>query len=250
MNILYIARRELGAIFGSAMGWMIMAGFLAISGMFWSALMDNYVRQSVQSVMDPRGASGMNLTDYLLLPFFGNMTVILLMVAPALSMRLFSEELRNRTIDLLLTSPVSTFDIVMGKYLGAMAYVAILLLCTAHYPGSLTWWGTPDPGVVAGCYAGAFLFTATIMAMGMFFSSMTAHQVVAMMFTFAASLGLYVSSWLSEDPDGWLAKISISEHLTGLMGGELKLSDLVFYFAFITVSLFATHQRVESWRWR
>ena len=249
MATLYIAWRELRSIFNTAIGWMVLCGFLLVNGVFWEIYLTNYVAQKAQLVFDPYGATSMGLTDYLIVPWFGNCAVILLFMAPSLSMRLFAEEFKQRTMELLFTSPAATIEIVMGKYLGAMSFVAIMLLCTVHVPASLYYWGEPEFGAVAGSYLGIFLMSALLIAIGMFCSAMTTNQIVALSMSFAGSLVLYVAGWAGQDPDSVLAHIGLASHLEGMFSGAVKLSDLVYFGAGICLFIFATHQRLESHRW-
>ena len=249
MAVRHLGLREIRAIFNTAIGWMVLCAFLLINGVFWEIYLQNYVAQKAQLVFDPYGAASMNLTDYLIVPWFGNCAVILLFVTPALAMRLFSPEFERRTIELLLTSPISTFEIVMGKYLGALGFVIAMLLCTVHVPASLYYWGEPEFGAIAGSYLGTFLMSALLLAIGMFFSSLTKNQIVALTLSFAASLVLYVAGWAGEDPDSILAHIGLATHLEDLFAGAVRLSDLVYFGGGISLFVFATYQRLESHRW-
>lgn len=248
MNVLNIAARELRATLNTSIGWLVMAAFLVISGIFWATMVSYYAFESTQG----GGMYGpsWDTTDQLLAPFFGNTTVVLLMLTPALTMRVFSEELKQRTLELLLTSPVSTLEIVLGKYLGAFGFVAIMLLGTAYVPISLELMSDPDPGAIAGGYLSLLLLAGAILAMGLLMSAWTSNQIVAVVTTFAAALGMWILSWVSQDPNSVFATISFSSHLTDLTRGMMKVSDLVYFAAFIGFFLFATHQRVDSFRWR
>jgi ABC-2 type transport system permease protein len=209
-----------------------------------------YVVQGEDLVFDPYGASQLNLTDWLLAPWFGNVAIVLILLAPALSMRLFSEELKQRTLELLLTSPVSTLEIVLGKFLGALLVVVVLLAGTLTGPLLLWVFATPDPGVVASGYLGLLALSAALLALGAFTSSLTSNQVVALVLSFAPALALLILSWVSRAPDDLASRISLMGHLQSLIQGEVKLSDLVYFAAFTFVFLFATHQRMESFRWK
>jgi ABC-2 type transport system permease protein len=249
MSALTIAGREVRALFATPIGWLVLCGWLLLSGLFWVSMVEGYVLQSRDLVYNPYGASQLTLTDHLLGPFFGNCAVVLLMLTPALSMRLVSEEIKQRTLELVLTSPVSTWEIVIGKYLGAMCAVLILLLGTAHAPIMLAQWGDPDPGALIGGYAGLLLMSAATVAIGLFASALTANQVVALVLSFAASLSMLALSWLAEDPDGALAQVSLVSHLADLFRGAVRLSDIAYFVALTGLALFATHQRLESFRW-
>jgi ABC-2 type transport system permease protein len=250
VNVLHIAWRELRAFYSAPIGWLVTCGWLLLSGLFWFTMVDGYVQQSRDLVFNPYGASQMTITDHLLGPWFGNCAVIVLIVAPALSMRLVAEEVKQRTLELLLTSPVSTLEIVLGKYFGALGAMIVLLLGTGYVPIGLAQWGAPDPGALAGGYGALTLLAGAMLAIGMFASAATSSQVVAFVVAFAASLSMLAMSWLAEDPEGALAQASVVNHLTDLFRGAVRLSDVVYFVALTTVALFATHQRLESFRWR
>ena len=123
MKVLHIASRELRSMFSTPVGWLVLCGYLLLTGVFWTYMVENYVLQSQDLVYNPMAAAQLNLTDYLLAPFYGNCAVVLVMMLPAVSMRSFSEEFRQRTMELLATSPVSTAEIVLGKFLGAFLFM-------------------------------------------------------------------------------------------------------------------------------
>jgi len=249
MNVLHIAWRELRAIFHTSVGWLVLAGWLFVTGVFWVFMVQSYVLQSQDVVFNPYAAAQLTVEDYLIEPFFGNCTIVLLMLLPGVSMRLFAEEYRQHTFELLLSSPVSTAEIVLGKYLGALGYVVVLLLATVHYPLALLQWTTPEAGVLAGGYLGLLLMSSALLAMGMLFSSLTSNQIVAMVLAFAASLTLFVLDWGAATPDDWSAKVALMPHLTDMLQGALKVSDITYFVCFALFFLFATHQRLESHRW-
>jgi len=251
MLMFTIANREVRSYFTTTIGWLVLGFWLLIAGFFWSSMVSYYVDQSQDVVSNPYAMDQMNVIDYLLQPFFGNMCVILLMVVPAITMRSYSEEVKNKSIELLLTSPVSTFEIVMGKFLGAMGVIAVMLLGTAYVPLTLLlWWSAPDWGAVAGGYLGVLLVAGSIVALGMLASASTPNTIVAMMLTFSGALLLWLLSWGGKGEDAWQQQLSMATHITGMLRGAVKASDLTYYGAFIVFFLFATHQRVEGYRWR
>ena len=250
MNVLHIAGRELRSTFSTTVGWLVLCGFLLLTGVFWSAGIGMYITESANLVYNPYGAATMTVNTYLLEPFFQNNVLFLLMVIPAISMRLFAEELRGRTMELLLTSPVSTLEIVLGKYLGALGFIGVVVACTAYAPLSLLLFTKLEWGVVAGGYVAVMLLAGAILAMGMLCSSLTDNQIVAFVVAFSASLALYVVGWLDDSPDSWAVQLSVGTHLADLLRGAVRLSDITYYLAFILFFVFATHQRVESWRVR
>lgn len=249
MKILTIAEREFRATFTTTVGWAVLCGWLLITGLFWVLLVSHYAIESQNLVFNPYAGAQMNLTDYLLSPFFGNCSVILVMVVPALTMRVFSEEFSSRSMELLATSPVSTLEIVLGKYLGVLGFVGVLLALTVQHPLLLSRWGDPDWGAVLSGYLGLFLLSAMLLAIGLWFSSLTKNQLVAMMWTFVVALGLMVLEWGSRTPDDWMGQLSYMGHLTNVLRGAIRLSDLAYFGGGAAWFLLATHQRMESFRW-
>lgn len=252
-SVLAIARRELDAYFATPVGWLCLCGFVAVTGFFFALMVAGYAYQSTQMAMNPY-AESYSINEYLLPGFFGNIWVIMLLLCPALSMRLFAEDRGQRSFELLLSSPLSSAEIVLGKYLGALGFLVVMLASTLHYVAILYWLGYPDAGVLASSYGALFLLSASFMAVGMFVSSFTTHQVVALVLSFGALLGLWVLSWMDAFADqSWvelITYISMLSHQNDLSKGLLHLKDLVYYGTFIGIFLFSTHQRVEAFRWQ
>jgi ABC-2 type transport system permease protein len=249
-----IARRELDAYFATPVGWLCLCGFVAITGLFFALMISQYSYQSTQAAMSPYMAGELTLSEYLIAPFFGNVAVILLLLSPALSMRLFAEDRRQRAFEILLASPISTAEIVMGKYLGALGFLAVLLFGTIHYVGLLYWVGSPDAGVIASSYLGTFLLAAAFLAVGMLASAFTENQVVALVTSFGFLLGLWILSWgesfAGEKLGAVIGYLSVMHHMEEMSKGLLHLQDVVYYLTFIGFFVFATHQRVEAYRWQ
>ncbi len=252
MNVLHIAGRELRYILNTVVGWIVLAAFLVIAGFFWSIYLSSYAQAASDMLANPYQLAQLSITDHLLAPFFGNINVFLIFFTPALAMRLFSEEVKQRTIELLLTSPVSTWEIVLGKYLGAMGFVAIILAFTSYVPLSLYLFAEPDPAAIVGGYLSLFLAAAVIMAVSMFLSAMTKNQLVAVVLGISVALFFFVISWVdeAEDPDSILVQLGLRTHLDDLARGVFRLSDLTYVGAFVGFFLYAVHQRVDSFRWR
>ena len=248
MAVFTIAAREFRGTFNTTIGWLVLAGFVFLNGVFFLMWLDFYARAVADFMGNPYGAVNMTLAEHLFAPFYGNVATILLMVCPALSMRLFAEERSKKTLELLLTSPVSTAEIVLGKFLGAMGVVAVLLSALLYAPLLLWWWSTPDLGALASANLALILVAAASVAIGSLFSALTDNQITALVLTVAASLVLYIIG-AAGGPDSFAGQISILNHIDALLLGGVRLSDLVYFAGLIGVSLFATHQRVESFRW-
>lgn len=252
-NVLAIARREVGAYLSSPIGWVQIAGFLALTGFFFAALVSLYSVQSTEMAFNPYGGGDLNIDEYLVAPYFGNTAIILLFLCPAITMRLFAEDRKTGALELLLTSPVSTAQIVLGKFLGAMGFVTVLLLFTAHYPAVLFWLGDPDPGVVASSYLALLLLAAAFVSVGLLASSFTENQVVALVLSFGLLLMLWVLGWAETATSGMAKEVlgfaSMIARMEDLTKGLVHTRDLVYFVSFIAFFLFATHQRVEAFRW-
>lgn len=254
-NAWYIAAREFRATVSSPMGWGVLAAFLMVTGFFFAAMVGFYVEETASMGMNPYVDQPFDLNEYLVAPFFSNTALILLFLCPALSMRLFAEDRKTQSLELLLTAPVRTSDIVLGKYLGGMGFVLLVLLCTAHYPLVLFIYGSPDLSVVLSGYMATILLTGSFMALGTLASACTESQVLAMIASFAALLVIWVASWAEPSSGGawWaavLAHLSLLNHFDQMTKGIIRLEDLVYYLSFIGFFLFATWQRVEAFRWR
>ncbi len=252
--VLAIARREIDAYFASPLGWVSLSAFLVVTGFMYASILSDFSQQSTTAAFNPYMADQYNLNNWVLPGFFGNWSVILLFIAPAISMRMFSEDMRQRSFELLLSSPVSSGEIVLGKYLGALGFLGLMFGATAHYVLILYWLGTPDPGVLASSYLAVFLLAASFIALGMLASAFTVNQVVAFVTTFGALLVLWVLSWTESILPGTagtvLSAASMLSHLDQLTKGLLHLEDAAYFAGFIGFFLFATQQRIESMRWR
>lgn len=254
-NILAIGRREFSAYMTAPIGWVILCAFVLLFSFFFVASLLMYDQASADAVFNPYMADQINVNDMIVAPLFGNMQVILLLAAPAIAMRLIAEDRRSRAIDLLLTSPVRSSEIVLGKFLGAIGFATVLASTTFLYGGILLLLGEPDPGIMFSNFLGFILLFGTLLAAGLFASSLTENQVVALMVAFALGLLFYILGWLGQAMDEGALKstveyLSMLSHFEQLSRGVLRLQDIVYFLTFIGFFLFATTQRVEALRWR
>jgi len=254
-NILAIGKREFSAYMTAPIGWIILCAFVVLFSFFFVASLMFYDQASAEAVFNPYQADQLNLNDMIVVPLFGNMQIILLLAAPALAMRLIAEDRRTRAIDLLLTSPVRSSEIVLGKFLGAIGFATVLASSTLLYFGILALLGEPDPGMMLSNYVGFILLFGTLLATGLFASSITENQVVALMVAFAIGLLFYILGWIGGSMDEGTLKttieyLSMVSHFEELQKGVLRLQDIVYFLTFIGFFLFATTQRVEALRWR
>ena len=191
---------------------------------------------------------------------YGNVNMILLFVIPFFTMGLFTDELKKNTLVLLLTSPIRHWEIVLGKFFSAMTILAIMLALTLIFPLFLGfyshggWVNGPDLGVVASTYLGLLLIGGLYISVGLFWSSVSTSQLVAVMLTFANLFGFWLVSFAAQSSEGgmktFLGHVAVMEQFTGLMQGSLELQTLAFFFSGIFLALFLTQQSVESYSWR
>ncbi len=249
-----IARRELDSYFATPLGWVVLCGFVVITGFFFSTFLVQFNQYALSAGFDPYGAGAVDLNEALVPMLFSNWTVVLMLMCPAISMRIFSEDIKQRSFELLLSSPISSGAIVLGKFLGAMGFLSVAFAATLYQPAVLYWLGSPDPGVLTGSYLSVMLFAACCVSVGMLASSFTNSQIVAFMVTFVSLLVLYLLPWVTEGSTrDWvsaLGDVGMGAHIQELGKGLVHLDDMVYFLSFIGVCLFATHQRVESFRWR
>ena len=252
--VLAISRRELESFFATPVGWLCLTGFSIIAGFFFAMMATEFSVQATQAAYNPYVAEQINLNDWLIQPFFANTAVILLLLSPALSMRLFAEDRKQRSLELLLSSPISSFQIVLGKFLGVMGFVTVMLATTLPLTAMLYWLGSPDNGTLLSCYLSTFFLAASFLSVGMLTSAMTENQIVALVTGFGVLLILWVLSWANTIAGPGLGDVlsglSMLSHIDQLMKGLLHLNDAVYFLTFVGFFLFATTQRVEAYRWR
>ena len=252
-NTLAIAGKELRSYFASPIGYVIMGFFALLFGFFFYAYLDAFMRQSMQ-MMGMGGGGAMNVNANLVRPLFGNASVVLLFVIPMITMRTYSEEKRSGTIELLLTSPITDVQIILGKFLGAMGLYVGMLAVTLLYMVILFWSGNPDWRPIAAGYLGLLLMGGSFIAVGLLISNLTKNQIVAGTATFGVFLLLWIISWLGESSgprvQAVLSYLSITEHFDDFAKGIIDTKHIVYYLSFITFGLFLTAKSVDSERWR
>jgi ABC-2 type transport system permease protein len=200
------------------------------------------------------GAASMNVNQQVIRPLILNITVVFLFLLPLITMRTYAEEKRSGTIELLLTSPLTDLEIVVGKFLGALGLYAVMVALTLVHFGLLFAFGKPEWKPLATAYLGLLLFGGCFIALGLFISSLTKNQIVAGAATFGVFLLLWVVDWIGESmgPTGQaiLKYMSMTEHLEDFVKGVIDTKHLVYYLSFIAFGLFLTVRSVDTERWR
>jgi len=252
-NVFTIWRKEMGSYFVSPIAYLLLTMFALIFGFFfWNAL-GYFVLMGMESQM--RGQMfPMNLNEEVIRPLLSNASVIGLFFIPMITMRLFAEEKRTGTIELLATSPIRDLEVIIGKWLAALTLYATMLLFTALNFAFLFKYGNPDWKPLAIGYLGLLLQAGGLLAIGTFISTLTKNQIIAGAATFGVCLLLWVLEWVSGyETAAWakvLAYMSVITHFESFAKGVLDTKDAIFYLTVIFVGLFFTSRSMESLRWR
>lgn len=253
-NVWTIARRDFRSYFTSPIAYIMIAGFLAIMGWMFFHSLEAFNTQNMQYQQFNMGKP-LSVNQQLVGPLYGNMNVTFLFIIPFITMRLFAEERKNQTLVLLLTSPVTLAEVVLGKFLSSAMLVGVMLLITTVYPATLFWTGNPDIGVVFSAMLGCFLVACSLISVGVFFSAMSENQIVAGALTFCTGLFLWLISWAAYSAGPvWsdvLMHLSLINHfMQNFAQGAISTVDVVYYLSFIFLGLFLTHRVLDSYRWR
>jgi ABC-2 type transport system permease protein len=252
-NIMAISSKEFKGYFSSPVAWVLMGLFAALFGYFFSVYLGSFINQSMGGQFG-QGPQNVNVNQMMIRPLLSNATVLILFLLPMVTMRTYSEEKRSGTIELLLTSPITDVEIVVGKFFGAMGMYLGLLAVTAVYMSILFIWGNPAWMPLVSGYLGLLLLGGSFVAMGLFISSLTANQMVAGVASFVVFLLLWIISWFGDSVGPTLASVlrylSITEHFDDFSKGVIDTKHVVFYLSFIAFGLFLATKSVDSDRWR
>jgi ABC-2 type transport system permease protein len=206
--------------------------------------------------MEFGAAPKMSLNDWVISPVLNNMAVVVLFVAPMLTMRLFAEEKRQGTMELLGTAPITNLQIVLGKFFAAAGLYATMILVGLVNLGFIWYYAATKPEwkPVLTAALGLFLFGCCFIALGLFVSTLTRNQIIAAIVSFCLCLLLWILDWTADPAAGgfWkvVSELAVTRHLEDLVKGVVAVKDVVFYLSVITFGLFLAHQSVESQRWR
>ena len=253
-NVVAIAHKELKGYFASPIGYVLVGFWVFLFGAFFVNVLGYFMRMSLQMGQMGGGPQTVNVNEMMIRPLLQNVTVLMLMVLPMVTMRTYSEEKRSGTIELLLTSPLTDFQIILGKFLGALALYAVMLLITLLPVAALFFFGNPEWKPIATGYLGLLLMGASFISLGLFVSSLTRNQIVAVVATLSVFLLLWIIDWFSTfagpRASAVLEYLSIVRHGEDFWKGVLDTTHLVYYLSFITFGLFLTVKSVDSERWR
>ncbi len=235
MRSLAIAERELRSIFVSPLAWWVATAFSFLMGYFF-VLIIAFVRQA-------------EMRDV-----FNNMLVILMFLMPLITMRLVAEERRQNTFELLLTAPVRDMEVILGKFLGALAFLVFLLAITVPYPILLFRFGKPESGAIIAGYLGLLLLGCALVAIGLFFSSVTDSQMVAAALSFIAVILIWLVKWGAQSATGMWARLlgflSFYDRFEEFSRGLIDSSTIIYLVSFTAFFLYLSVRSLESRSWR
>src|SRR5919201_283624 len=225
-NAIAIAKKELNIYFATPIAYVMFTLFVVIGSYFFLRLLASYEQASLMYMrfQNPEAMSRLNFQDAIFRALFGNMGVILIFVVPFLTMRLVAEEKRQKTIELLYSTPITPGEVVWGKYVAALAVLVCTLALTLIYPALVQLVARDPRGVdwrsIFLGYAGLFLLGAAYMALGLFISSLTESQVVAALITFVVLLMTWIIGWTAAETEGATRELvtyldSLGTQLTG-----------------------------------
>jgi ABC-2 type transport system permease protein len=231
---LAILERELRAYFLSPVGYVILFVFLFLSAIFF------YIPV----------AAGEGSLRY----FFSNVVIWLVILVPAVTMRLIADERRTGTIEVLMTSPVTDAQVILGKFLGSLGFYAVMLLLTLQFPLALRWVTTPDRGPILSGYLGLVLFGASFLSIGLLASTLTKSQVVAFMTTVMVLLLLILIDWFASVSTGSLTTVlqfvGMRQHLENFSKGIIDTKDIIYYLSVVGLCLMLSVRALAAWKWR
>lgn len=245
--VLTLAQRELRSLFLSPLAWAILAIVqFILAYLFLSQLQEFLLIQSKLAAVE--NAPG--VTELVIVPLYGSAAFIMMLVTPLLTMRLISEERRNRSLALLISAPISMTEIILGKYIGMLGFAAIMIVMMTLMPLSLYFGGSIDAGLLFTIVLGISLLIAAFIALGLYMSSLTAQPTIAAMSTFGMLLMLWIIDWAGGKADATanslLEYLSLLRHFEPFTKGIFSSSDLIYYLLFISLFLILSIRRLDG----
>lgn len=256
-NVIAIAKREILSFFVSPVAYFVISGFVLLAGYFFFNLLGifNLILQRM-SAMPYQGMEQPNLNQYVVEALYQTMIVVLVFLIPLLTMRIVAEEKKSGTFELLVTSPLSVMDIVVGKFLGVAFVIFVMMLLIGLFPTLLIFYGDPGPEVkpIFSGLLGMFLCGLGFASVGMAVSCFTENQVVAAICGMVTLLLLYVIQAPAESLGGQSAEIlnylSPVNELRDLLRGVISVQGIVYFLSLIILGLFLSQRALEAYRWR
>jgi ABC-2 type transport system permease protein len=259
-NVTAVFLKEMKAYFVSPVAYVVLTVFLVIAGYFFTGILNIFFERSMMAMMQAQQYGGMppsiDVPALVSRNFFGVVSTIVLFMLPMITMATYADEKRRGTIELLLTSPITNLEIVLGKFLAALSFFVVMLLPTFLYMGFLFLYSEPrmPVGPIFSGYLGLLLLGGTLISLGIFISTLTENQIVAASITFGVFLLLWVIDLAARSGGSTLQEIlshlSILNHFEDFAKGVIDTSSLILYGSLIFLGLFLTFRSIESLRWR
>ncbi|MGH8750260.1 MAG: ABC transporter permease [Burkholderiales bacterium] len=245
--IFTVAAKELKTLFATPLAWIVIALLQLVFAWIFLTSLNTFlgVQPQLLQLSNPPGA-----TEFIAAPLFGSVAIVLLMAVPLLSMRLIAEERRNQTLPFLFSAPLSMSEIILGKFLGLLLFLTLIIGLAALMALSLGLGTQPDYGLIAGNVLGLLLLLACYAALGLFISCLAAQPVVAAMLTLGALLGLWIIDAAAGAPDSWLHWLSLLKHFENFNRGLIDTADVAFLLLFTVVFLALAIRRLDADRLR
>jgi ABC-2 type transport system permease protein len=246
--IINVARKELKSMFASPMGWVILSLLMFAFGTYYLNGVNDYFAV-MSGAMRPAERTG--VTQFVGQIVYGFASFMVLFAVPLLSMRLISEERRSQTLPFLFSAPISLTEIVLGKFLGLVAFLSILVVFIGFMLSTLNIWADIDFGFIVANSIGLLLMVASFSALGLYFSSMTQQPVIAAILTFIALFALmFLDRFFAGDPSNTLASLSLTRHFQSFSSGLIDTADIAYFVLFIVTFLTLTVRRLDADRLR
>ena len=248
-SVFTVFRKELKSYFSSPIAFVVLFVFLVISGIFFFL----YLQSFVEAQFDPRLQfieEGINLNEIVIRPFFGTISVVLLLLIPLITMRLIADERKGHTAELLFTSPVRITSIIIGKYLASLLLFGLMIVLSAPYVLVLIKYGNPDLGPILSGYLGLVLMGASFLAVGIFASALTENQMIAAVISFGILLVFWIMGATSGAGDSIFGYLSIINHFENFAKGVIEVKDVTYYLSFTFLGLYLAYVTLDSERWK
>lgn len=252
--VLAIWQREMKSYFVSPIAYVVLTIFLILTGLFFFGNLSSVVQYTMMQAQMGQGGQPIDAPAAVVQTLFNALIVILLFLIPMLTMGLFAEEKKRGTIELLLTTPVGNLQAMLGKYFAGLTFLLILFITSMITISPLFIYSQPDWKPMLAGYLGLFLYGAALLALGLFISTLTENQIVAVIITFGVSLVLFLVHAFSPDAPGALRNVinylSIINHLDDFIKGVIDTSHIIYYVTVAFVGLFLAYRSLESMRWK
>jgi ABC-2 type transport system permease protein len=249
-----VYKKELYSFWASPILYVVMFVFFLLSGYFFYSAVAYYNVVSFQATQNPFLAQELNAISMVIRPFLFDTSIVLLLLSPLLTMRLFAEEKKTGTIELLFTYPITDIALVYAKFAAVLTVLVVLLLGTLPYMVLLGYLTKLSVGAVISGYLGVILMGGAFLSLGLFTSALTQNQIVAATLSFGALLGFWIISWMKSISYSTLGKvceyISLTYHFDPFAKGLIDTRHLVYYLIFIIFFMFLTIRRLDVERWR